>query len=93
MQVSAPQGIKIYNISAGKSLEDWIVENRNRPKFEKLKSHDSMLLFIVEVFWKVTYYSNIGSRLDLIQDLHFKISATHIKITPDNSHLVAAGIQ
>lgn len=65
MQVAAPQGIKIYNVSAGKSLADWILEKRESGA--KLKNHDRMEILLLYIsFFKInnTVYYSLSSGFD-----------------------------
>jgi ribosome biogenesis protein ENP2 len=73
MKVSTLNGVKIYDLSAGKSLPEYI--NEAKKKKIKLKHLDE--------------YRN---RIDLIQDLDFKISSQRIRVSPDQNYIVASGV-
>jgi len=64
MKVSTLNGVKIYDLSAGKSLPEYLEEAKKRKV--KLKALDE--------------YRN---RIDLIQDLDFKVASKRIRITAD----------
>lgn len=73
MKVSTLNGVKIYDLAAGKSLPEYMEEAKKRKI--KLKHLDE--------------YRN---RIDLIQDMDFKISSQRIKVSPDQNYIVASGV-
>lgn len=64
MKVSTLNGVKIYDLAAGKSLPEYMDEAK------KLKI-------------KLKNLEEYRNRIDLIQDLDFKISSQRLKISPD----------
>lgn len=64
MKVSTLNGVKIYDLSSGKSLPEYMQEAKKRKI--KLKHLDE--------------YRN---RIDLIQDMDFKISCTRLRVSAD----------
>ena len=73
MKVSTLNGVKIYDLSAGKSMVQYMAEAKHR----KVKLKD---------------LEEYRSRIDLIQDLDFSISAQRLRITPDNNYILASGL-
>ena len=64
MKVSTLNGIKIYDLSAGKSLPEYMEEAKKRKiKLKQLEEY--------------------RNRIDLIQDLDFRVAAQRIRISPD----------
>jgi ribosome biogenesis protein ENP2 len=72
MKVNTLNGVKIYDLSAGKSLPEYMEEAKKRKI--KLKNLEE--------------YRN---RIDLIQDLEFRVVANRIRISPDQNYIVASG--
>lgn len=64
MKASTLNGVKIYDLSAGKSLPEYLEEAKKR----KVK------LKVLEEY---------RNRIDLIQDLDFKVASRRIRMTPD----------
>ena len=73
MKQSTLNGVKIYDISTGKSLPEYMEEAKKRNI--KLKSLDE--------------YRN---RIDLVQDLEFKVASHHVRCSPDGRYIVASGV-
>lgn len=73
MKVSTLNGVKIYDLSAGKSLPEYMEEAKK--KKIKLKQLEE--------------YRN---RIDLIQDMDFKVSCNRVKVSPDQNYIVASGV-
>ena len=73
MKVSELNGVKIYDLSSGKTEPEYIEEAKKRKiKLKQLEEYTT--------------------RIDLIQDLDYPISAHKIRVTPDQRYLVAAGV-
>ena len=72
MKVNTLNGVKIYDLSAGKSLPEYMEEAKKRKI--KLKNLEE--------------YRN---RIDLIQDLEFRVVANRIRISPDQNYIVSLG--
>lgn len=64
MKVSTLNGVKIYDLSSGKSVPEYMEEAKKR----KIK---------------LKHLEEYRNRIDLIQDLDFKISAQRVKVSPD----------
>ena len=73
MKVNTLNGVKIYDLSAGKSLPEYMEEAKKRKI--KLKQLDEF-----------------RNRIDLIQDLEFKIAAQCVKVSPDQRFIIATGV-
>ena len=73
MRVSTLNGVKIYDLSTGKSLPEYMEEAKKRNV--KLNTLDE--------------YRN---RIDLIQDLEFKVASQRIVVSNDQNYIVASGV-
>ena len=73
MRVSTLNGVKIYDLSAGKSLPEYMAEAKKRKV-------------------KLNQLAEYRNRIDLIQDLDFKISSQCIKVSKDQQYIVATGV-
>lgn len=71
LRVSTLNGVKVYNVSGGKSVPEWISEKKKRA----LRKDQDFL-----------------RRIELIQDLEFRVAATQLKLSRDGKFLVASGV-
>ena len=64
MKVSTLNGVKIYDLSAGKSLPEYMEEAKKR----KIK---------------LNHLEEYRNRIDLIQDLDFKVASQKLRVSKD----------
>lgn len=73
MKVSTLNGVKIYDLSSGKSLPEYMEEaKKQKVKLKQLEEY--------------------RNRIDLIQDLDFKISCQRLKVSKDENYILASGV-
>ncbi|CAI7755896.1 unnamed protein product [Closterium sp. NIES-54] len=70
LRVSTLNGVKVYNVSGGKAVPEWISDKKKRA----LRKDEDYL-----------------RRIELIQDLEFKVASTRIKASRDGKYLLASG--
>ncbi|CAI5975740.1 unnamed protein product [Closterium sp. NIES-64] len=71
LRVSTLNGVKVYNVSGGKAVPEWISDKKKRA----LRKDEDYL-----------------RRIELIQDLEFKVASTRIKASRDGKYLLASGV-
>ncbi|GJP45259.1 hypothetical protein CLOM_g4670 [Closterium sp. NIES-68] len=71
LRVSTLNGVKVYNVSGGKAVPEWISDKKKRA----LRKDEDYLC-----------------RIELIQDLEFKVASTRIKASRDGKYLLASGV-
>lgn len=81
VEAISPNGEKIFCLSAGKTLPEWIAMAKKRTL---AKNQGTRLpTFLTQTEFR--------SRIELIQDLHFPTSCQRVKFSRDGRHLVATG--
>ena len=73
MRVSTLNGVKIYDLSSGKSLPEYM-EDAKKQKI------------------KLKHLADYRNRIDLIQDLDFKVASQRIRVSPDQNFIIASGV-
>lgn len=73
MKLSTLNGVKIYDLSSGKSLPEYMEEAKKRNV--KLKALDEY-----------------QSRINLVQDLDFRVASQRIVVSPDQNYIIASGL-
>ena len=79
MNVLNSNNVKIYNLSSGKSLPQWLSEKRKKA----LKKNPGICHF--------SDFSEFRQRIELIQDFEFPTAAQSLKLSRDGNFLVATG--
>lgn len=87
MEVLNPKGQRVYNLTAGKILPEWISEAKKR-KLKKIKGP-----FALPWAWHVlTALPEFRDRIEVLQELYFPAYCSRLKYSPDGEYLVAAGL-
>ncbi len=89
MQVSTANSVKVYNLSAGKSLPEWISERKRRTLLKtdigELKppgpARPSLHLSLL----------GLRRRIELIQDFTMPVASTRVKTSPDGQYILTTG--
>lgn len=80
-----PYGAKIYNVSVGKSLPQWLSEKKKK----SLRYDEG---FVTLFFNIERFFPDYRRRVELIQDFEFPTAAQKLKITPNKEFIVASGV-
>ncbi|VDM50071.1 unnamed protein product [Toxocara canis] len=84
MQLSIANDVKIYNLSAGKSIPEWISERKRR----KLEQKDIGIEAVIG--FNITFV-DIRRRIQLIQDFDMPDVSHTVDISPDGRYVFATG--
>lgn len=102
LKATTLNGVKIYSVSGGKTLPEWLSERKKRAlrKDEGKRSPRDFLSPVIvpesERLILLPAFAFFGSidylkRIELIQDMEFPSAATKIKQTSDGQYLIASG--
>ena len=103
MQVSTANSVKVYNLSAGKSLPEWISERKRRTLLKndigKLCTRAHLVMYIqcrpistYEYLVKVcATIIGLRRRIELIQDFAMPVASTQVQTSADGQYILAAG--
>lgn len=94
---TAATGIKIYNLSSGKTLPQWLSEKKK----QDLRNNEgnvvnyyyshltfSPLLVSTNVFWE----KDFRRRIELIHDFDFPVASRRVKVSPDGEYIATTGV-
>ena len=95
MQVSTANNVKVYNLSAGKSLPEWISDRKKRTLLKNDVGESLNLLWPCNTkrsecqydLWDATVdlcSLELRRRIELIQDFEMPISSSHIQVPINN---------
>lgn len=87
MKLASSSGVKVYNLSEGKSLPDWISEKKKRA----LRKDSGKLSLLWESFSIELPALEFQRRIELIQDFEFRAASQKIKMSDDGQYILATG--
>lgn len=90
MQVSTANSVKVYNLSAGKSLPEWISERKRRALLKTDIGKKSFSLIICHCSY-IILLSGLRRRIELIQDFTMPVASTKVQTSPDGQYILATG--